>query len=582
MRWFSVLSRTGRHRASATQRTVSFDNTDAVKSQTPSPVIGTIFGNEHQRSAPFPQSQASSPFRSLPFDIFASILELAISVESDFFPEYDIRGLFVVSAVCRYWRWAVLATPSFWAYIPSYLPLDILEVFLRRSDGALLHVVLLYNFTFSDIPNPYTSNIDLLRKENIFLAKLDCILSHSHWHRIRFLFLSLSATAWTSAEVNSRLAVSLRSAQCRMPALEGLCFISNAHPSWSPPSGQNVRDAELSIFTNLRSPVLRELHLGLITLPLSCITASSLSKLSLALGNQYAVIDPEKYLREILKGAPRLRFLSLDLYAVGNEFKAGRGSIDSVSLPELRQLKMRGGTCSIYSSVYAILLVPSLEEICVETVHSVDHATDFIPSLPPGDRLRVTIDKFTIKLEFEESRNLGHGARNQFLYTPLSRFGPNSVNTNNELLLSLLRSRHFPRIASVEFSTSYHFDSTFMLQLLSHFEALRKLSMSFTNTESILCIEDAMDLNTLQSPSSPLAPLQLLSFRNLSVVMPQASPFIVGLCAIVRGRSGNGLQPLAVDFKECSGVTDSLLRTSGLGDYTAVRRYRANRNGGGL
>lgn len=134
-----------------------------------SPSTTTISNDNQPISSPSPQTNTS--FSSLPFDLFISVLQLAISVESEFSPTYDIRVLHVVNAVCRHWRWTALNSPSVWAYIPSYLPLNVFQLFLQRSANALLHVDLVYEGYFGHQSNPRMDK-DGPSPEVRFLAKL--------------------------------------------------------------------------------------------------------------------------------------------------------------------------------------------------------------------------------------------------------------------------------------------------------------------------------------------------------------------------------------------------------------------------
>ena len=98
-------------------------------------------------------SRTKTSFTSLPADLFVHIPQLAVSLESDFSPTYDVGALHVLNVVCRHWRWTVLNSPSFWAYIPSYLPLSVFQTFIERSGDALLHVDLVYDTYFGPQPN---------------------------------------------------------------------------------------------------------------------------------------------------------------------------------------------------------------------------------------------------------------------------------------------------------------------------------------------------------------------------------------------------------------------------------------------
>ncbi|KLO05989.1 hypothetical protein SCHPADRAFT_704469 [Schizopora paradoxa] len=505
-----------------------------------------------------PHQRPRQGFESLPLDLFIVIIQLAISLYAEFTPKYDLHALRTVNAVCRYWRWAALSSPSLWAYVSSYLPLSLLQVFLQRSGDTLLHVDLGYGNYFGDAPNPRVGDAKLLRLEDVFLSKLDIILPHSH--RVRYLSLSLSATALTSARVKSRLT------KFRVPALEGFQFKDNTDFHWAPSKEQAIKTAELSIVSIFQSPQLSKLHLIGISIPSASIQAASLSSLTLMAA--YDVIgDAEDYLRDVLNRSTHLVSLALDIWTIRTAFQQdGWVAVEPICLPKLRRLTMQG-TCIACSNVYRILSVPSITEICLKVEHSTtESATYFVPREPGGDRLRILVDEYTIKIEFLDSRTL----EIRFSFTLRAHFGNGTGISGNDVLLRLLRSRNYPQVTSVDFSSSARFDTLFMPQLLSHVSLLDELSIKFISNklpgvaEQILQIEDAIGLGMLRSTTSPLRYARKLVYQKVTVVMPQASPYLLGLCAVVRGRGRSGLPPLALEFKECNNVTDGLLRACGL------------------
>jgi len=309
------------------------------------------------------------------------------------------------------------------------------------------------------------------------------------------------------------------------------------------------------MFLKFRSPLLHELHVGGVIIPPDSIPSSSLSRLSMTLTAAGEGGDTMEYLVGILKGGVRLVSLILDIWPVGTKIEDWDATWDPISLPELRELTMKGtlGQCS---STYSMLLAPSLEKIHLDIGHSsMGNIAQYIPRCPPGDHLHIKIDGTTICLEFGDSGRSAHG---RFLFTLISHYGEGF-----RLFPSVLGSLHISKITFVEFSTSTFYDLAFMSSLLSRFSALHSLHLQYTS-EKLFPVEDAIRLGMLRSEKSPLRSLQSLVFRNFAVVMPQASPFLIELCAIVRERGQSGLPPLVPQFESCQGVTEALLRVCGL------------------
>jgi len=182
----------------------------------------------------------------------------------------------------------------------------------------------------------------------------------------------------------------------------------------------------------------------------------------------------------------------------------------------------------------------------------------YIPHSPPGDHLHITIDDSIIRLEFMDPGRSGRAAHGRFLFTLVSRYVEGF-----RVLPSILNSLHTEKIAFIEFSISSLYDLAFMSSLLSRFSALRSLHFQYIS-EKLFPVEDVIRLGMLRSKKSPLRSLQSLVFRNFTVVMPQASPFLIELCAIVRERGQSGQPPLVPQFERCQGVTEALLHACGL------------------
>lgn len=490
---------------------------------------------------PWPPHQVYfTGFGSLPLDPFLSIVELAISVESEFSfsPAYDVRALLAVNAVCRHWRWSALNSPSLWAYIPLHLPLGLVQTFLRRSGDVPLHVDMAYVGLLGHPEFGYSPRDEggLRRREGKFVPKLVILLPHSH--RIRYLSLKLSVSALKSRRVYHEL---VAGPSCRTPALEGLRFYNSTNYRVSPLKEAYVLNLERSIFKKFWSPVLRELHLDGVVLPHDFIPVMSLSRLSLALTGAGGVAT--KYLRDVLNGGGCLVALSLNLWTLGAD--TGFGDGNPISLPQLRVLALNGSydKCLL---VRRMLSTPSLEEIQLKTRRfNLDNAEQFISSTPPGNRVHIEVDHRAIRLKFSGTFGRSHSFIIALQY--------DSGFTNyNQLLLLLLKRHHFAAVEFLDLSTWSRFDLTFLPSLLSHFGTLQSLRMSFTGGSPWkFPIQDVISLSTLRSPSSPLRSLQSLVFRNFAVTMPQAGPFFVELQEMVRGREGSGLPPLVPEFENC-------------------------------
>lgn len=513
----------------------------------------TISNDGQPVSSEPPSPQANTSFSSLPFDLFIAIVQLVISLESEFSPTHDIRVLHHISAVCRHWRWTALNTPSFWAYIPSYLPLDVLQVFLRRSVDALLHVDLVYDGYFAD---PRMGEVGPPSPEVKFLAKLDKILPLRH--RIRFLSLTLSASALTSTSINTHLA---DCASCGTATLEGLRF--RRADIWRLEE-KHIVDAEIHVFSKFRGPLLRELHFDGVVIPREHFSVSSLAKLSLSLSRSGGVFEE---LKNVLNRSDHLNSLSLDLLKIRN-CSTYKGKHQSIALPKLRQLSMKG-TAEICFLVYIVLDSPLLEEVHLETgCSNVEFATGIIPPGPAG-HLDLKVDEPIVRLGFTASGDRARGTERPFSLTLTSLFSKGNALSNYNILLRLLGSHHFTHIGSLDFSTSSHYDLTFISRLLSHLPALHDLRIGFTNDgstnsggEPTFAINDAIDLDMLRSSTAPLRSLRSLAFRNFAVVLPQSSAFLLELSAIVQLRSE--LTTLVLMFEECQGMTDELLQVCGL------------------
>lgn len=396
---------------------------------------------------------------------------------------------------------------------------------------------------------------DLRGREGKFASKL-AILFH-HANRIRYLSLRLSASALKSYDI-CRVLVGGRT-----PVLEGLRLHNSTDYSRTSPKEKITSDLEVSVFKKFRSPVLRELHLKGVTVPHDCIPNGSLSSLSLQVVGLDFVAN--EYLINVLKAGSSLVSLSLDIWPVfvrlgHNEWASTAANL--IPFPELRQLTLKGPSDQCLLA-YRMLSAPSLEELQLETKHSnFEHAPQFIPPKPPGDVVRIFVDFRAIRVEFTESGRSGRGANGRFLFT-LSTPNQNGFRKINQLFPTLLGSHHFVEIAFVDISISRPFDHAFMPSLLPHFGTLRSLRISVAGgLQEVFSIENAFSLSLLRSPSSPRS-LQNLVFRNFPVTMPQASPFLVELSAIVRGRAREGLPPLVLEFENCKGVTDALLDACG-------------------
>ncbi|KLO05991.1 hypothetical protein SCHPADRAFT_704600 [Schizopora paradoxa] len=512
-----------------------------------SPSTTTISNDDDHLNA------SKTSFTSLPADLFLNILQLAISVESDFSPTYNIRSLHVLNATCRHWRWTVLNSPSFWAFIPSYLPLDVFQTFLRRSGDALLHVDLVYDTYFG--PQTNVTKVGPPTPEARFIAKLDRILLLRH--RIRYLSLTLSTSALTSTTLATHLA---DAATTWTPILEGFRFRQTEF--WRPSEEQRMVDAEVYVFTKFRSSCLREIYLDGVVIPRDYYTVKSLTNLSVPLTSANLVF---KELDSTLCGCVHLVFLSLDLLKV-RTFPAKIKA--SIPLPKLRHLSMKGNSF-ILSLVYGSLDVPLLEKVNLETGYShSDPIAHFLPPRPEGC-LHIAVDEPHIRLSFSEPKH--------FSLSLTSPFVKGSALSNYNILNRLLGSHRYDQITSLEFSSSSHFDLTFLPRFLSHFPALLILCVAFVDRKSsegkssegpepsIFLVKDAIDVDLLRSPTSPLRSLRSLVFRNLTVVLPQSSAFLLELSnAIEWRRVRPELAPLVVRFDECQGVTDALLEVCGL------------------
>ncbi|KLO14123.1 hypothetical protein SCHPADRAFT_329178 [Schizopora paradoxa] len=545
----------------APRRTKSMVDNDA-KCQvvtTTSPTTRNVV-DVHHTSASLPQRQQNTVFRALPDDILVFIWELAIFEESKsgFFPSYDHLALLKISAVCQHWRWTALNTPSLWTHIRSRFPPDLLNLFLKRSMEAPLNVEITCDKYFDDNLHPSVDGDDLMRKVDKFSAKLAAILRHSN--RIRFLSLSLEAYA--STIIDSRLA----GANCRTPMLEGLRFhVTSDLGLWAIPNVdlERIVDAGTSLLEKFRSPLLRELYLDGLRAPPDYIHLASLSHLSLKFNDVEKSV--EDYLTSILVDEAPLISLSLDLWSAFVISQPSGSTANRLHLPHLRVLSLKApfSQCMHLSAMFS---VESLEELHLETRQSfivVHELAKLLPRNPPGESARIEFDADLIRLEFF---NMTEGSRcdsyKKYLFSLNTQF---SNDSTIYILLGILKSHHFPNILSVDLRSSGAFDSGVTRALLSHFDTLRSLRIHLDRRSTcVFPIEDAIGSSLLRSPSSPLRSVQSLTFSNLTVKIPQAMPFLLELSTVVHERTKAGLPPLILEFENCEGVTDELLRNSGL------------------
>ncbi|KLO14117.1 hypothetical protein SCHPADRAFT_328586 [Schizopora paradoxa] len=363
-----------------------------------------------------------------------------------------------------------------------------------------------------------------------------------------------------SSDISSRLFNS-RDVQCITPVLEGFRFVNTTDLNWCPSNEASVKRAELSTFTMFRSQLLSSLHFIGMTIPRSSIPTSMLTSLALTLVETIA--STEQYLRDVLSDTPSLTSLSLDLWSIHDMSVDEGPNPDTILLPELRYLTMRG-TCYICWRISRTLSVPSINEICIKTGRSpLQFASNFIPFSPRGDRLRITIEKSKLQVEFVESESLRGGETTHFAFTILTgtEFHEGIRFCNNHVI-ELLQSRRFPKITAFEYSTSDNFDTTFMSKLLSHFTSLQELSLNFSCPMEwiVFRIQHTINLKLIRSPTpSPLQSLRKLVFQNFSVTFPQSVPYLTKLRSFTQGADGTGLPPLILEIKDREGVDDAIL-----------------------
>ncbi|KLO14125.1 hypothetical protein SCHPADRAFT_328954 [Schizopora paradoxa] len=533
-----------------------------AKGQAPSsstmPTTSNV-ASEHHTPASLPQRQQKTVFRALPDDILIFIWELSISEESEsgFTPTYDPNVLLKISAVCSHWRCTALSISSLWAYIPSYFSKDLLQLFLTRSANAPLLVDLTCSRFFDDNQHPFSGGDNLLRRSDIFLAKLKTIFLHAN--RIRYLSLRLEAYAASTIDLE------LAGANCKIPGLEGLFFhVSSGLSPWAIPDTEfeRIMDASLSLFMKFRNPLLRELYIDGLRVPPKIINVASLSTLSLRITEPIKSL--RNYLMDVLKDGASLVSLSLDLWCAFISDRDSEPRPDPLHLHHLRQLSLKApiDQCTLLAK---ILPIHQLDELHLESRHSFvlwDEVARLLPPSPPGNTVHIEVDEYLIRLEFlefsERSRN---STRRRYLFTIEARHGQES---NNNVLLGILNPLRFPNITNVDLCVSSAFDNSSMRSLLSHFGVLRSLSVRLDRrSHYTFPIEDAVDLDILRSPTSPLKSLQFIIFSNLTVKMPQATSFLFGLHAIAHERIKAGLPPLHLEFENCEGLTEDLLRKCG-------------------
>lgn len=518
--------------------------------------------DEHLIPAALSQLQENTVAGALPDDLLVVILEWSLYLESEsgFSPSYDVRALLVVSAVCRHWRWSALHTPSLWSYIPSFLSLNLVQLFLERSAGLFLHVDFVCNNYFIDHRRPFIGNENLMRKADKFLAKLEAVLRHSN--RVRYMSLCLESYAITT--IDSELAKA--GTNCRTPVLEGLLLQDSSEFQWGVSKAEHFSNADLSLYSKFRSPLLRVLRLDGVRIPHNSIHVASLSQLSMQItGAHYSLKD---YLISVLEHGVSLVSLSLDMWSTSLMFRDGDPTGDTISLPQLRRLVIKAPFDQCLQFIH-MLSVQSLDEIRFETRHSpirVEDAAQLIPVSPPGDRARIEVNDHIIRLDFAMSEEIHPYAQEPFSFTLDTRYGQDMgiADYNSNILLGLLKPHQFAHILSVDLRTLDVFDAALMSPFLSHFGSLNYLRIHLASRSESSPIEDAISLSTLRSQSSHLQPLQSLIFRNFTVKIPQAVPFLIELCEIVRERTKSGLPLLVPEFQNCKGITDALLRTCGL------------------
>lgn len=491
----------------------------------------------------------------LPVDLFVSILELSISWGSDsrFPPSHDIHGLFRINAVCRHWRWISLNSPFFWTYIPSDLHPNLIGLLLERSANSPLHVHLVCqqdgNLELQDL---LAGAVEVTRDSDKRLLSNIALLI-PHFHRLRFLSLRVETLALS--QINKEL----DNFRHDTPKLEGL-HIHVTRNLWGGEDERFIAETALLFLAKIRSPLLREVHFEGVDIPSDSVPIKSLSRLSLTLIT-YANTAKTDW-RTLLGSGNSLVSLSMQIWSAVDLVDGG-ATPNTISLPNLRQLVLKG-TCEQCLLVYRTLSAPSLEEMRWETGTSdLIHAALAIPRSPPGDHLLVNIDHDTIRLEFMESKRSSLRTNTRFVSTFVSQCQTVLRTTGIVRLLILLKSRRFSEVNVVEFSTSAHYDPLFMSTFLSYFPNLQSLRIH-ARTDTPFPIEDAINLGVLRSGPSCCRSLRNLAFGKFVVIMPQASPFFIALSAINGERRNTGLPPLILEFWNCDGITDALLRACGL------------------
>lgn len=410
-----------------------------------------------------------------------------------------------------------------------------------------MHVDLVYDTYFGTETN--VTKMGPPTPEAKFIAKLDMILPLRH--RIRYLSLTLSTSALTSTSLTSHLA---SVAPCKT-LLEGFRFRQTEF--WRPWEEKRIVDAEVFVFSKFRSDHLREIYFDGVVIPRDHYTVASLTHLAVPLTSANMVSEE---LESTFCGCVHLVSLSLGLQKVRTFTTKTKLSIP---LPKLRQLSMKGNS-HILSLIYGSFDAPSVEEVDLETEYShSDPVGLFLPSQPVGC-LHITVNEPNVCLNFTEPTH--------FSLSLASLFMKGNALADYNVLTRLLGSHRYKQIISLDFITSSHFNSTFMHRLLVHFPALTSLRISFVNDTSdqdaeppTLLVKDAIDLDLLRSPTSPLRSLRTLLFRNLAVVLPQSSKFLLDLSNAVEWRRVRPeLASLVVKFEDCQGVTDALLEVCGL------------------